>query len=118
VPSDLAEKIDVNRGDLSRVEFIEALIDDLVTAKPESKANDKVEFASKTELLSFEQDMKLLLKSFLDFFMAYGMEYGENGQLLEIEKFTEKLQGLQKDIDTAKSGKNNGGGKATIKWKP
>jgi hypothetical protein len=118
VPSDLAEKIDSNRGDLSRVEFIEALIDDLVTAKPESKGNGKVEFASKTELLSFEQDMKLLLKSFLDFFMAYGMEYGENGQLLEIEKFTEKLQGLQKDIDTEKGGKSNGGGRATIKWKP
>jgi hypothetical protein len=118
VPSALAEKIDNNRGDLSRVEFIEALIDNLVTANPESKGNGKVEYASKTELLSFEQDMKLLLKSFLDFFMAYGMEYGENGQLLEIDKFTSKLQGLQKDISTENDGKSNGGGKATIKWKP
>jgi hypothetical protein len=118
VPSDLAEKIDNNRGDLSRVEFIEALIDNLVGAKPESKANGKVEYVSKSELLSFEQDMKLLLKSFLDFFMAYGMEYGENGQLLEIDKFTNKLQGLQKDINIENAGKNNGGGKATIKWKP
>ncbi len=118
VPSDLAEKIDNNRGDLSRVEFIEALIDNLVSAKPELKANGKVEYATKTELLSFEQDMKLLLKSFLDFFMAYGMEYGENGQLLEIDKFTSKLQGLQKDINIENAGKNNGGGKATIKWKP
>ena len=118
VPSDLAEKIDDNRGDLSRVEFIEALIDNLVSAKPESKGNGKVEYASKTELLSFEQDMKLLLKSFLDFFMAYGMEYGENGQLLEIDKFTNKLQGLQKDINLENTGKNNGGGKATIKYKP
>jgi len=118
VPSDLAEKIDDNRGDLSRVEFIEALIDNLVSAKPESKGNGKGEYASKTELLSFEQDMKLLLKSFLDFFMAYGMEYGENGQLLEIDKFTNKLQGLQKDINLENTGKNNGGGKATIKYKP
>ena len=98
VPADLAEKIDNNRGDLSRVEFIEALIDNLVTDKHESKNNGKGDYASKTELLSFEQDMKLLLKSFLDFFMAYGMEYGENGQLLEIDKFTSKLQGLQKDL--------------------
>ena len=119
VPADLAEKIDNNRGDLSRVEFIEALIDNLVTDKHESKSNGKAEFASKTELLSFEQDMKLLLKSFLDFFMAYGMEYGENGQLLEIDKFTSKLQGLQKDLSAENGGKSgNGGGKATIKWKP
>jgi hypothetical protein len=118
VPSDLAEKIDNNRGDLSRVEFIETLIDNLVADKPAAKGNGKVEYASKTELLSFEQDMKLLLKSFLDFFMAYGMEYGENGQLLEIDKFTSKLQGLQKDINAENAGKSNGGGKATIKWKP
>jgi hypothetical protein len=119
VPSDLAEKIDNNRGDLSRVEFIEALIDNLVTDKHEPKNNGKVDYASKTELLSFEQDMKLLLKSFLDFFMAYGMEFGENGQLLEIDKFTSKLQGLQKDLNVDNGGKSNGGGgKATIKWKP
>lgn len=119
VPADLAEKIDNNRGDLSRVEFIEALIDNLVTDKHESKSNGKGDYASKTELLSFEQDMKLLLKSFLDFFMAYGMEYGENGQLLEIDKFTSKLQGLQKDLSAENSGKSSSGGaKATIKWKP
>jgi hypothetical protein len=118
VPSALAEKIDNNRGDLSRVEFIEALIDNLLNAKPESKGNGKVEYASKVELLSFELDMKLLLKSFLDFFMAYGMEYGENGQLLEIDKFTDKLQGLQKEINIENGGKSTSGGKATIKWKP
>ena len=117
VTSDLAEKIDNNRGDLSRIEFIEALIDNLVSDKPELKSNGKGDYASKTELLSFEQDMKLLLKSFLDFFMAYGMEFGENGQLLDVEKFTSKLQGLQKDLGVESSGKSSGG-KAAIKWKP
>ena len=116
VPADLAQKIDDNRGDLSRVEFIEALIDNLVTDKHESKGNGKVDFATRTELLSFEQDMKQLLKSFLDFFIAYGMEFGENGQLLEIEKFTNKLQGLQKDLGA--DADKGSGGKATIKWKP
>ena len=42
--------------------------------------------------------MKQLQKSFLDFFMVYGLEFGEGEQLLEIEKFTNKLQGLQKDL--------------------
>ena len=117
VPADLAQKIDDNRGDMNRVEFIEVLIDNLLTDQNESKGNGKVDFATRTEFLSFEQDMKQLLKSFLDFFMAYGMEFGENGQLLDLEKFTSKLQGLQKDLGVESGGKSSGG-KATIKWKP
>ena len=118
VPADLARKLDDNRGDMSRAEFIEALIDNLITEKTETKDNGKVDYATRTELLSFEQDMKQLLKSFLDFFVSYGLELGENGQHLEIEKFTSKLQGLQKDLGSAESGGKSGGGKATIKWKP
>jgi hypothetical protein len=114
IPADLAKKIDDNRGDVSRAEFIETLIDNLITEKPVS--NNVTEYATKTELVSFEQDMKQLLKSFMDFFVSYGLEYGENGQQLDIEKFTSKLQGFQKDLTTDNGGK--GGGKATIKWKP
>ena len=114
IPADLAKKIDDNRGDKSRAEFIEALIDNLITEKPAS--NNVVEYATKTEFVSFEQDMKQLLKSFMDFFVSYGLEYGENGQQLDIEKFTSKLQGFQKDLTADSGGK--GGGKATIKWKP
>ena len=114
VPVNLVKTIDDNRGDISRAEFIEALIENLITEKAESK--DTVEYATRTEFLSFEQDMKQLLKSFLDFFVSYGLELGENGQQIEIEKFTSKLQGLKKDLGTSDGGK--GGGKATIKWKP
>jgi metal-responsive CopG/Arc/MetJ family transcriptional regulator len=117
VPADLAKKIDDSRGDMSRAEFIEAMIDNLVAEKTESKENGKVDYATRAELLSFEQDMKQLLKSFLDFFVSYGLELGENGQQLGIEKFTSKLQGLQKDLGVDSGGKG-GGGKATIKWKP
>ena len=117
IPADLAKKIDENCGDMSRAEFIEALIDNLITDNGESKQNVKTEFITRTELLSFEQDMKQLLKSFLDFFMAYDLELGENGQQVELEKFTNKLQSLQKDLGPADNG-SKGGGKATIKWKP
>jgi metal-responsive CopG/Arc/MetJ family transcriptional regulator len=114
IPADLAKKIDDNRGDKSRAEFIEALIDNLIAEKPVS--NNIAEYATKTELVSFQQDMKQLLKSFMDFFVSYGLEYGENGQQLDIEKFTSKMQGFQKDLIADSGGK--GGGKATIKWKP
>ena len=121
--ADLAKAIDQNFGNMTRGEFIAALIDYLITERPKSKNNAQEEYATRQEIVSFEQDMKGLLKSFLDFFIAYGMEFGENGQLIEIEKFTNKLQGLQKDLG-ADSGKGSassgaaGGGKATIKWKP
>lgn len=111
VPADLIKKIDENRGDTSRAEFIEAMIDNLVTDKPQSRV--EADYVTRLELASFEQDIKQLLKNFLDFFVSYGMELGENGQQIGIEKFTSKLQGLQKNLgsDSEKSGK------ATIKWK-
>lgn len=116
VPADLVRKIDNNRGDISRAEFLEALIDNIVEEKSEPK--DTMKYATRDELISFEHDMKQLLKSFLDFFVSYGLELGENGQQIELEKFTSKLQGLQKDLGSSEGGGGSkGGGKATIKWK-
>ncbi len=116
IPADLVKKIDENCGDMNRAEFIEALIDNLIAEKGESRENVKSDFVTRTELLVFEQDMKQLLKSFLDFFMAYDVELGENNQQIELDIFTTKLQGLQKDLSPADNG-SKGGGKATIKWK-
>jgi metal-responsive CopG/Arc/MetJ family transcriptional regulator len=113
LPADLVTKIDASRGDVSRAEFIEAMIDNLVKEKSENKKT--VEFATREELSVFEHDMKQLLKSFLDFFVSYGLELGENGQQVELGKFTSRLQGLQKDLDTGNNEK--GSGRATIKWK-
>jgi metal-responsive CopG/Arc/MetJ family transcriptional regulator len=115
MPADLVKKIDDNRGDVSRAEFIEALINSLVKEEHETKES-AVQYATREELSAFQQDMRQLLKSFLDFFVSYGLELGENGQQIELEKFTNKLQGLQKDLGGESSGKG-GGGKATIKWK-
>jgi metal-responsive CopG/Arc/MetJ family transcriptional regulator len=114
VPADLVKTIDDNRGDVSRAEFIETLINSLIKEKHEIKES-AVQYATREELSAFQQDMKQLLKSFLDFFVSYGLELGENGQQIELEKFTSKLQGLQKDLGSESGGK--GSGKATIKWK-
>ena len=116
IPAELVKKIDDNRGDIGRAEFIEALINNLVKEQPATKES-AAQYATREELLSFQQDMKQLLKSFLDFFMSYGLEMGENGQQIELERFTSKLQGLQKDLGSD-SGAKGGGGKATIRWKP
>jgi hypothetical protein len=111
IPAELIQKIDENRGDTSRAEFIETLIDNLLGDKPQPKV--EAEYVTRLEFASFQQDIRQLLKNFLDFFVSYGMELGENGQQIGIDKFTSKLQGLQKNLGAD----NEKSGKATIKWK-
>ena len=98
VPSALAQKMDDNRGDMSRVEFIGLLIDNLVNEKPEQMINDKQNFVTRAELISFEHEFKRLLKNFLDFFLVYDLEREINADQPDIEKFTKQLQDLQKRL--------------------
>ena len=107
VPAELIKKIDDNRGDMSQAEFIDFLIDSQL--KEETK---DPQYATKEEVYFLEQDMKKLLKSFLDFFINYGLELGKQSPETEFEELTSKLQGLQKDL-----GSDSEKGKATIKWK-
>jgi hypothetical protein len=107
VPTELVKKIDDNRGDMTQAEFIGFLIDGRL--KEEIKEQ---QYATKEEIHSFKQDMEKLLKSFLDFFVNYGLELGEQSPKTEFEELTNKLQGLEEDLDPGTEK-----GKATIKWK-
>lgn len=107
LPAELIKKINDNRGDMSQAEFIDFLIDSQL--KKETK---DIQYATKEEVYSFEQDMKKLLRSFLDFFVNYVLELGKQSTVTEFEELTSKLQGLQKDLDS-----DSEEGKATIKWK-
>ncbi len=107
VLKDLVKKIDDNRGDMSQAEFIDFLIDSQL--KEEIKEQ---KYATKEELHSFKQDMRKLLKSFLDFFAGYGLELGKQSPKTEFEELTSKLQELEDDL--ASEGKDK---VATIKWK-
>lgn len=107
VPMELIKKIDENRGDMTQAEFVNFLIDSQL--KNES---EEPQYATKEEVRSLEQDMKKLLKSFLDFFVNYGLELGKHSPEDGFEELTGKLKGLQKDLDSDSEEK-----KATIKWK-
>ena len=111
VPAELVRKIDENRGEMSHSDFIEFLIDSRLKEEG-PKVKEVTAYASKEELRSFEQDIKKLLKGFLDFFVAYGLELGKTSISPEFEELTSKLQGLEKDLASESEGK-----KATIKWK-
>ena len=114
VPAELVRKVDENRGDMGQAEFIEYLIDSRL--KEDSKKESQQQYATrdeiKEEIRSFEMDMKKLLKSFVDFFMSYGLELGKNPTNSEFEELTSKLQGLEEDLAS-----EDNRGKATIKWK-
>ena len=107
VLKDLVKKIDDNRGDMSQAEFIDFLIDSQLKVKIKEQ-----QYATKEEIHSFKQEMKKLLKSFLDFFVGYGLELGKQSPKTEFEELTSKLQELEDDL--ASEGKDK---VATIKWK-
>lgn len=134
VPTDLVAKINANRGDLGQAEFISFLIDSLLGKKTDEKRDvnkDEIEaikadlkklivkdedvkkkYATKEEFKSFIQDNRRLLKSFLDFFIGYGLETGKqpnNNELLEI---TSKLKDLEEELAAEEEG-----GEVKIKWK-
>ena len=107
VPAGLAKKIDDNRGDMIQAEFIGFLID--TQLKEEIKEQ---QYVTKEELHSFKQDMRRLLKNFLDFFVSYGLEIGKESPKTEFDELTSRLQELEDDL--ASGGKDK---EATIKWK-
>ncbi|HEY93198.1 MAG TPA: hypothetical protein G4O17_05585 [Dehalococcoidia bacterium] len=110
VPTELVNKIDENRGDMSQAEFIEFLIDSQL--KQRAKEHDEKQYATKDEILSFEQDIKKLLRTFLDFFVSYGLELGKQSPKSEFEELTSRLHELENDLAPESEGKE-----AKIKWK-
>jgi hypothetical protein len=108
VPVELIKKIDDNRGDMGQAEFVEFLIDSQFKKEPKKENN----YITKEEFQSFEQDTKKLLRSFLDFFVSYGLELGKQSPKNEFEELTSKLHELESDFDAETEAR-----KGTIKWK-
>ena len=107
VPAELVKKIDENRGDMSQAEFIDFLINSQLKEEPKEQ-----QYATKEDIRSLELDIKKLLKSFVDFFVSYGLELGKHSAKTEFEELTNKLQGLEEDVASEDSK-----GEAKIKWK-
>jgi len=119
VPAELIDRIDENRGDMSQAEFIDFLIDSQLIdsqLKEETKglkhATKEQQYVTREEIRSLEQDIKKLLRSFLDFFVSYGLEMGKQSPKTEFEELVGKLQGLEKELSS-----DSEKGTATIKWK-
>ncbi len=179
VPSELTRKIDDNRGDMGRGEFIDFLIDGQLKADTKEQSHiikeeigslkqelktillredksreykyvtkeeisalqqdikgeissltqdiktvllkeDKArehKYVTKEEIQALQQDTKKLLKSFIDFFIGYGLEMGKPSPETDLNELAKKLGvgGLEDEI--ASDNAEEEGKEVKIKWK-
>jgi len=91
VDAELVKKIDENRGDMGRSEFINFLIESQLRETEESKKQSGV---TREEFHQFQEGTKELLRNFLEFFISYGLELGKRPSDNEFEQLAKKLQSL------------------------
>ena len=96
VDADLVRKIDENRGELSRSEFIDLLIEGQLREKGENGKHPAKweDVVTREEFVQFQEGAKELLRSFLDFFINYGLELGREPRDEEFEQLSRKLRNL------------------------
>jgi len=92
IDSELLNKLDENRGDLSRSEFIDLLISNQLEEHEEPITANQ--YVSREEYQEFAQGMKDLLRRFLDFFISYGLELGQQPKDGTFSELVQKLQSL------------------------
>jgi len=105
----LSEKIEEQKGvNGEEIETIKADLKKLLILQEEAKKK----YATREEFQAFLQDNKKLLKSFLDFFIGYGLEMGKKSPNGELAEITSKLKGLEEELAN-----EDEGGEVKIKWK-
>ncbi|MFC2018567.1 hypothetical protein ACFLU4_01250 [Chloroflexota bacterium] len=98
IDTDVAKKIDDNRGDLSCSEFLSFLIDSRLEGGTEVTSD----FVDRKEFQQLEQGIKDMLRTFLEFFISYGMELGKEPQDKVFAELCQKLQSLSNSSDHSK----------------
>ena len=91
VDAELVRKIDENRGDLGQSDFIDLLIENQLKGKEDGKKQGGV---TRDEFHQFQEGTKELLRSFLEFFISYGLELGKQPSDSEFEHLSHKVQSL------------------------
>jgi hypothetical protein len=93
VDDELLRKIDENRGDMGRAEFIGFIINSQLGVDGSGESTSH-QYVDREEFQEFSQGMKDLLRRFLDFFISYGMELGDEPKDRTFNELVQKLQTL------------------------
>ena len=99
VDAEVVRKVDENRGDMDRSDFINFLIDSCLKEDSEKQNN----YITKEEFNQFQQGTRELLRNFLEFFISYGLELGKQPQDKTFEELSQKLQALGSSGSKAKN---------------
>jgi len=98
VDAEVVRKVDENRGDMNRSDFINFLIDSCL-----KEDSEKQNYITKEEFNQFQQGTRELLRNFLDFFISYGLELGKQPKDKTFEELSQKLQALGSSGSKAKN---------------
>jgi hypothetical protein len=90
VDAELAAKIDANRGDISRSEFLNFLIDRSLE-EVDRPATGQADWITREELQQSQKGIKELLRNFLEFFVSYEMEVGKKPDNTDVDDILNKL---------------------------
>ena len=90
IGTELLGKIDANRGDLSRDEFIAFLIDSQLE-ESHPRTDSPGEYVTREEFLQSQQGFKELLHNFLEFFLSYEMEVGKQTESKDFDDVLRKI---------------------------
>ncbi len=96
VDAEIVRKVDENRGDLNRSDFINFLIDSCL-----KEDSEKQNYITNEEFNQFQQGTRELLKNFLEFFISYGLELGKQPKNEIFEELSQKLQSLGRSGNNA-----------------
>ena len=94
LPAEVVARVDENRGDLSQAEFINLLLDSQLGNGESSHASDyeeELEPVTLVDLAELESGIKDLLRSFLEFFITYGLEIGKDSGKTDLAALTDRL---------------------------
>ena len=89
LPAELVVKVDENRGEISRAEFIDLLLDSHLGKHNEEKNQGFVTWES---LVEFESGIKERLRNFLECFITYSLEVGKESGNNDVEPLIQRLK--------------------------
>ncbi|MFC1984065.1 hypothetical protein ACFLVO_03535 [Chloroflexota bacterium] len=98
VDAEVVRKIDENRGEMNRTDFLNFLIDSCL-----KEDSEKQDYITTEDFNQFQQGTRELLRNFLEFFVSYGLELGKQPTDKTFEELSQKLQALGSSGNKAKN---------------
>ncbi len=92
VDAEVAKKVDENRGDMDRSDFINFVIDSHLKADSSKADSPKPDYITKEEFNQFQQGIKELLRNFMEFFLSYGLELGQQPEDATMKELSQQLK--------------------------